>query len=237
MRYLLHLDDYHLDDLLFMQALGRFMAGAKRSVVLVHGGGGGPERVLEARGCFPEKRDGRYVTLTAEEAALVEQGIRLTNRALVTKLTDSLVPAVGLQGGDRGLLRRDSEGRVVAGNVAWLQRMLDAGAVPVVSAVVAGDTGAEPVGAGDAMTALAQAFAPEPIALVVLTRTERAGLGTTPVAEMRADALENHRDELADAAVAAQLATGAWPVLVTTAPAFFAPSGPSGTQIVTGIAD
>ena len=38
--YLVLLDAFHLDDLLFLGSLGRLMAAAPRPVVLVHGDGG-----------------------------------------------------------------------------------------------------------------------------------------------------------------------------------------------------
>lgn len=233
MHYLLYLDDYHLDDLLFTQSLGRLLQGAKRSVVFVHGSGGGAERLLEAQGHFPEKQDGRFVNLTPDEMRLVEQGLRQTNRTLVMKLTDSGVPGVGLHGGDRRLLRRTEDGCVEAGDVSWLRTLVADGAVPVVSALVAGEAGPEPAGAAEALTALARAFAPEDVTVVVLTRTGRPGLDNPPVETLPADDLSTCAAELADAGVAAHVMAADVPLLVTTAPAFFAPSGPSGTRIVT----
>ena len=40
MTYVLYLDDYHLDDLLFVQSLGRLMAGTRPPLVCVHGSEG-----------------------------------------------------------------------------------------------------------------------------------------------------------------------------------------------------
>lgn len=230
MLYLLHLDDHHLDDLLFVQALGRSLHGAKRPVVLVHGSGGQAERLFEAQGFFPDKQDGRFVNLTPEERPLVEQGVRLANRTLVAKLTDSGVSAVGMHGGDRRLLRR-MDGRVVAGDVSWLRSLVSNGAVPVVSALVAGPDAADLAGVDEAISALADAIAPDAAHAVVLTRTERAGLGDPLEAVLAAEELPAHATDLADAAVALRLVAAGMTLLATTIPAFFAPQGPSGTRI------
>ena len=230
MLYLLHLDDYHLDDLLFVQSLGRFMQGTRQRVVLVHGSGGEAERLLEAAGFFPARQEGRFAALTAPERQLVEAGFRQTNRMLVSRLTDSGVSAVGLHGGDRGLLRWE-DGRVKVGNTQWLRTLATGGAVPVVSALIAGDGGAEPVETEAVLAALAGAFSSEPVRVVVLTRTERAGLGRPPAAELAPEALEAHAPDLADARVASCLTALGQALLVTSIPAFFAPTGPSGTSV------
>lgn len=231
MRYLLHLDDYHLDDLLFVQSLGRLMNGARRPLVLVHGSGGGVERLLEAEGFFPDVQDGWFANLSAEWRPLVEQGLRQTNRTLVSKLTDSGVSAVGLHGADRRLVRRIEAGELVVGDVSWMQTLVGSGAVPVVSALVAGVEGSDLADAGAVGGALAQALGS--VMPVVLTRTERAGLGQPPVSEASAADLDASAAELADAPSARALLEACGVLLVTSAPAFFAPQGPSGTRIVT----
>ncbi len=226
MIYLLHLDDYHLDDLLFVQSLGRMLVGNRLPVVLVHGSGGGAEGLLEGQGLFPGKRDGRFVNLTQEEKRLVEQGYRQTNRLLVGKLTDSGVSAVGLHGGDRGLLHRAGEG-VEPGELGWLRALVQNGAAPVVSTLLATADGVEPVVPHQALAALAAGLAPD-AAVVALTRTGQAGLGTPHLA---AEALAEHAAALADSGAATGVAATGTPLLVTTLPAFLAASGPSGTWV------
>ncbi len=232
MTYLLLLDDRHLDDLLFTPALGRTMRASKRRVVLVHGSGGQAERLLEANGFFPERRQDVFPKLTAPERALVEAGVRRANRTVVSTLTDALVPAVGFQGGDRGLLKVDASGKVTGGQTRWLDTLVGQGGVPVVSALVAGPEGGVLVSPGEAARALAEAWEGD-VTAVVLTRTDAPGLGVPPAPSMAPDALDTHRDALADPDAATRLARAGMPLLVTSAAAFFDSPAPSGTAIVT----
>ena len=135
--YLVYLDAYHLDDLLFLPGLARMM-GRQRglSCLLVHGSGEQAERLLEAEGLFPERKEGRVQVRTAAEAALVERAARQVNRQIVGVLTEEGVPAVGVQGIDRGLLRKSDDGRVTTGSINWLKDLTTKRAVPVVSALV-----------------------------------------------------------------------------------------------------
>ena len=101
--YLIYLDLYHLDDLLFLPSLARMMGRQRRpSCLLVHGAGEQAERLLEAEGLFPERKEGLVQVSTAAEAALVERAARQVNRRIVGALTEEGVPAVGVQGIDRG---------------------------------------------------------------------------------------------------------------------------------------
>jgi len=137
--YLIYLDPYHLDDLLFLPSLAQMMGRLqlrRSACLLLHGSGEQAERLLEAEGLFPERKEGLVQVRTAAEAVLVERAARRVNRQIVGALTDEGVPAVGLQGLDRGLLRLSDEGRVITGRIDWLKALAQKQAVPVVSALV-----------------------------------------------------------------------------------------------------
>lgn len=158
--YLLYLDDTDLDDPVFAGSLAQRMrrAASLPSLAFVHGSGGMAERLLEAEGLFPVVQDGVLKAVTPQEIILVERGLRTQNRRLVATLTEESVPAVGIQGGDRGLLRRSASGTVELGNGEWLRRLVAQGAVPVVSALVrdAGTASLRQAALPDVALALAQ---------------------------------------------------------------------------------
>ena len=137
---ILYLDDRHLEDLLLVQRLARVLKQLPAPMVLVHGSGGRAEQLLEAEGYVPERRDGVLVVRSAHERGLVERGIRETNQRLVAGLNELLIPAVGIQGSDRGLLRRTATGALRVGRTAWLVQLLRQGVWPVVSTLVATET-------------------------------------------------------------------------------------------------
>jgi len=137
---ILYLDDRHLEDLLLVQRLARVLKQLPAPMVLVHGSGGRAEQLLEAEGYVPERRDGVLVVRSAHERGLVERGIRETNQRLVAGLNELLIPAVGIQGSDRGLLRRTASGALQVGRTAWLAQLLRQGVWPVVSTLVATET-------------------------------------------------------------------------------------------------
>jgi hypothetical protein len=231
MLYLVHLDAVHLDDLLFTQSLGRLMMGTSHTLILVHGDGGEADRLLEANGLFPAPG----APLSPAERALAEQGVRLQARKLVAALTDAQVPAVGVHGGDRGLLhRRDEEVR--PGRVGWLADLAKRRAVPVVSCLV---EGAQPVASdSDVLGALARGLVSEgeQVEGLVFARSDRHapfemdGGQPRPVvtrAEVAAAA-----PKLADAEAVKALLGAGISVRVTTPPAFFGPQSPGGTRIM-----
>lgn len=175
---LIYLDDYHLDDPLYVQRMGRMLGRLRRRprCLLVHGGGERVERMLEAEGRFPERHNGIIEPHDAAEATLIERAIRQVNHQIAGMLTDEMVHAVGFQGGDRGLLCYEGSGGVQARRVRWLGDLVGRGAVPVVSTLVRS-------GATDALreaplssTALALAQALEDVTLVFLTRTDQPGV-------------------------------------------------------------
>ncbi len=169
---LLYLDDRHLEDLLLVQRLARVLKQLPAPLVLVHGSGGRAEQLLEAEGYVPERQQGVLVARDDRERALIERGIRETNQRLVAGLNELLIPAVGIQGSDRGLLKRSGSGVLQAGQVAWLEQLLRQGVWPVLSTLV--DPGGSPVeaAAAEILIALAQAWPPGIIQILLLCKTQ-----------------------------------------------------------------
>ncbi len=227
MLYLVLLDDRHLADLLFVQALGRLAAGSGLPLVFVHGEGGLVARALEARGHFPG--DPVSDDLRREIAGAGVAAHRARTQALTRRLTDAVVPAVGVQGSDRRLLVRRADGGVEAPGAAWLADLVGRGAVPVVG-LVARDDGpgadageAVPVAAGEALVALGRALAAlGPVEVVVLAG-QPVGAALDDGEAVLAAASD---PEAARAVVAAGV-----PLRVATPPSFFASGGPGGARI------
>ncbi|MEM1125685.1 MAG: acetylglutamate kinase [Bacteroidota bacterium] len=134
--YLFYLDLHHLQDLLFVQQVARAAGGDRPPCLLVHGSGDQAERLLEGHGYFPTRHpDGRWLVETAEERQFIEQAVRATNRQVIQALNDQVVPSVGIQGGDRSLLRVE-EGQVRTGRVGWVEALVSQRVLPVVSTLV-----------------------------------------------------------------------------------------------------
>lgn len=137
--YILHLDRHHLGDSLFLKSIAQQLASAGTkapATMVVHGSGEKIERTLEAQGHFPERDDGLLRVETDEQRRLVERAVREMNQEIVATLTDEVVSTVGIQGVDRGLFKRDENGRLEAANVGWLSALVKQHVVPVVSALV-----------------------------------------------------------------------------------------------------
>ena len=163
------LDDLHLADALFVQTLGRFVAGHDGPLAFVHGDGGLTGRALEARGILP----GDPLPDGVDAARVAAH--RAQTQTLVRRLNDAGVPAVGFQGHERGLLSVDDAGTVIAPRAAWLAGEAGRGAVPVVAATARPASGeAVAVSGGEALAALAGALAPdaEAVLLALLDRPE-----------------------------------------------------------------
>ncbi len=229
MIYLVHLDAVHLDDLLFTQSLGRLMMGTSHRLILVHGDGGQAERLLESAGIFPDPAS----PPSDHERALVDQAIRQTARKIVGLLTDSQVPAVGIHGGDRGLLRVDG-GAIHPGSVGWLADLANQRAVPVVSTLVGGEAGA--ASDADVLVALATGLraAGHEIEAIVFQRVDARvllpGDDGRPLPEVDGSRVPEIGSELPDISAVEALLNAETAVRVTTPPAFLGPSGPGGTR-------
>jgi acetylglutamate kinase len=199
--YLLYLDDYHLEDPVFVQSMARIMQRRDRlpPCLMVHGSGGRAERLVEAEGLFPEAEDGVLQPTSPEEQTLVERGLRQATRQVVGTLVDEVIYAVGFQGADRGLLQRRDDGTLTTGDLGWLETLIDQQAIPVISTMVRDATVPHPVQVPLRKAALALANALDgAVTLVFFTRTGKTGLldGDAPQDLVGAD-------EVPDDAVAA----------------------------------
>ena len=230
MLYLVHLDAVHLDDLLFTQSLGRLMMGTSHRLILVHGDGGQAERMLESAGIFPDAAS----EPSPQEQALTDQAVRQAARKIVGLLTDAQVPAVGVHGGDRGLLRVEG-GSVQAGSVGWLADLANQRAVPVVSTLVGGAIGA--ASDADVLAAIASGLrmAGHEVQAVAFQRTDARvllpGDDGRPKPHAEASCVAEIEADLPDPAAVRALLAAQTAVRVTTPPAFLGPSGPGGTLI------
>ncbi|ARA92950.1 hypothetical protein AWN76_007100 [Rhodothermaceae bacterium RA] len=237
MTYVLYLDAYHLGDPLFLQGLARWVAQAgpqRPSLWLVHGSGERAERLLEAQGLFPERSGGVWAVTRPEERALVERALRETNRTIVATLTDAVVPAVGIHGIDRNLMRRQADGTVVVGRIGWVRDLARQRVVPVLSTLVTDAASGQPgeAAAGAVLRALAEAMRPEAMTAVALLKADTPGIrqeGKT-LAEVPAEALAGG-DWLPDPAPVEALAAAGVPVLLTNRRGLLAPDGPLGTRV------
>ena len=153
------LDAYHLGDPLFLAGFTRDVGRRDQSAphLFVHGGGEAAERALEAQGVPVKREAGVLVVHGQEEALVVERAARERCREITAALNEAGVPAVRFTGADRGLLRRTDAG--VEARADWLLALARQGAVPVVTALVAGEEGGllREVAPGDAAVAIARA--------------------------------------------------------------------------------
>ena len=234
--YLLYLDDYHLNDLLYVPSLAQQMGRMRRArpaCLFVHGSGEQAERLLEAEGLFPEREDGFVQARTPEEAALIEQALRQVNRRVVGALTEEGVHAVGFQGADRGLLRVDEDGTVKTGRVAWLKELVEKRAVPVVSALAQGPEGeaARAVRVPAATVALAHALGAGDLVVVFFTRTNQPGVleGERPLHTLALDALPGAL--LPDVEAVRAVVSAGVPALLTSVRGLFSADEPQGAMI------
>jgi len=236
--YLVYLDRPHLGDDLFLKSLAQHLseAGAEApTCLLVHGSGEKVERTLEAQGQFPDRTNGVLEVENEEQRRLVERAVRETNQEIVATLTDEVVATVGIQGVDRGLLQKASDGTLRAPNVGWVSALLKQHVVPVVSALVeAPDTGAvREVWTAEAVGALAQALGDsfDPVACLLAT-TDRPGVpdDTDTLREEVAvqDLTEAH---VSDFSAARRLLQDEVPLMVTNLQGLFGGAGVEGTQV------
>mgnify|MGYP006426631127 CR=1 FL=1 len=235
--YIVALDRTRLGDALFLQSLAQHiqkaMPGAP-TCLFIHGSGEKLDRTLEAQGIFPERTDeGLLQVDRPEEAQLVERAVREMNQSIVGTLTDEVVPAVGIQGVDRGLLRTE-DGTVTTGGLGWLEALLKQHVLPVVSALVPGGDSpyAREVPLADAVLALANglsdAFTCRP---TVFTTTGHAGLmdATGTPTEATLDAVSP--DAVPAHAVVSRAVAHDYAPLVTSPGGLFGSDEPSGTTL------
>ncbi|NNE46587.1 MAG: hypothetical protein HKN37_07995 [Rhodothermales bacterium] len=166
------IDDYHGGDPLFVQSLARGLAArpmGEAPPILVHGGAERAERLLEAQGIQVEYRDGVPASHDPAARALIERAYREVNKETVAILTEFGVPAVGIQGCDRGLLTRAASGELVVSHVDWLRQIVASGAVSVVSALVSGPD-VDPVPVGEALTSVIRGFSASNVQATIFPR-------------------------------------------------------------------
>lgn len=176
--HILWIDDYNLGDPLFLQSLGRSLAAvpdAERHAIIIHGAAEKTERMLEARGIEVRREDGVLVPRDPSHLDLIEQSFRDVNKHVTAIMTEFIVPAVGIQGSDRGLFRIGENGRISAGRTDWITSLTASGAVPVVSALA---FAARPVEilVDTAVETLATCLAPHDVTVVLFTRDGAPGL-------------------------------------------------------------
>jgi|RhiMethySRZTD1v2_1073278.scaffolds.fasta_scaffold27616_7 acetylglutamate kinase len=150
-------------------------------IVLVHGGGPQATGLAERLGVPTTMIEGRRVTSpeTLEVAVMALNGT--VNTALLSACRAAGLPAIGLSGIDAGLVRASLRpplpidfgevGDVVSVDGSVIERLLDAGFLPVISPLAAADDGRIlNVNADTVASALAAALSAEK--LVFLTDTE-----------------------------------------------------------------
>ena len=172
---LVYLDAYHLGDPLFLRGFAGDVKAHVGPLILVHGSGEEAERALEARGLLTEEEKNGPAA-----QQLIERAIRDLNRRIVHELNDAGVPAVGVFGVDRGLLRRSGRRDVEAGTVDWLVALARQGGIPVVGGLV-GTSADEFTEADPAQVLVALALAVEAATgvvatVVAFTTNRKAGL-------------------------------------------------------------
>ena len=132
---ILHVDKRSISDLLFIQRLGRYLAsviGPQRRIIVVHDGFDVAENAIESRGYdMHSLTRGQW----EEVSAAVFAAIQSLNRSVVGKLTEEGIPAVGMQGSDRGLIQMTDVG-LSCQRPDMLVDMVKIGSVPVVGPIV-----------------------------------------------------------------------------------------------------
>lgn len=118
-------------------------------LVIVHGGGAALSRTLKQLGCETTFVNGLRVTdaQTRDVAVMVLAG--QLNKQLVAAIGGAGQPALGICGGDLGMFRaakkRQPElgyvGEICSVDAQWIERLWDAGVVPVVSSLALGIDG------------------------------------------------------------------------------------------------
>jgi acetylglutamate kinase len=158
---IVYLDAYNQADPIFRRSLARAIGVVikTRCCVVVHGGGEGVERRLEAEGSEPVIQGDLVIGASAREEEIIHVANVEANHRLAGDLTEELVPVVGLQGSDRGILRLEGA-NLAARSATWLTQLLDRGVAVVVSALATdGEGGRRSVSPAGAASSLARALA------------------------------------------------------------------------------
>ncbi len=203
--HILWIDDYNLGDPLFLQSLARSLAAVpdvQRHALIIHGAAERTERLLEGKGITIRRENGVLVPGAPLHLDLIEQSFRDVNKHITAIMTEFAVPAVGIQGSDRGLFRVAQDGGTKTGRTDWITSLTASGAVPVISAMAFAARPVE-IAAETAVTLLAAALAPHAPTLVVFTRGDTPGLvvdgnhvASAPIGDLAEAEYEGDQDAL-----------------------------------------
>lgn len=128
-----------------LEAVLQAFAGISGRKLLVHGGGSLASRIETTMGLIPEMVEGRRVTSKASLDVVTMVYAGLINKNMVAGLQANGVNALGLSGADGNIIRTKKRspkpidfgyvGDVDKVNAGLLDRLLDLGLVPVISAI------------------------------------------------------------------------------------------------------
>ena len=142
-----------MEDTVSLQRLARVVSSltcAGHRVLVVHGGGSSLTATLRAMGRESRFVEGLRVTDAPTRDAAVMVFAGLVNKKLVAVLGAAGVPALGMCGGDLGIVRAAPKtspeglgfvGDVVAVDAQWIVRLWSAGVVPAVASIALGTDG------------------------------------------------------------------------------------------------
>ena len=141
-----------LDDKTLVQTFARTIPNLTREghqVVIVHGGGAALTRTMKRLGCESTFVNGLRVTdsETRDVAIMVLAG--QLNKQLVAAIGEAGQPALGICGGDLRMVLAAKKkqpdlgyvGEITAVDTQWIERLWNAGVVPVISSVALGFDG------------------------------------------------------------------------------------------------
>ena len=141
-----------LDDKSLVEKFARAISAlcqAGHKVVVVHGGGAALTRTLKQLGCESSFVDGLRVTdeQTRDAALMVLAG--QLNKELVAAIGNAGQPAIGICGGDLRMVRATRKkqpelgyvGEICAVDAQWIERLWNAGIVPVIASLALGFDG------------------------------------------------------------------------------------------------
>lgn len=235
MLYLLYLDRYHMGEEIFLKNLARTLAGKHGTAppaMIVHGSGEAAERVLEGEGLFPERRGGVLQVTSPREVELVDRAVRQFNKKLVDLLTDEIVPAVGIQGINRNVLRLTEDGTLVIGNVGWIEQLIEQKTVPVISAVAYDVEGQiREVNAAKAATGISQSLPSLDVTVVFFTKNNRPGIAADDGIQEEVTVSQLPAEVLPEPDAVREVARSGLPVLVTDVRGLVEEEGPVGTAV------
>lgn len=141
--FVIYLDSYVAGDPIAVQQIARALVSWHSnglSAVVVHDPRESIARLFEGWG--RELEAGWNVECSSiDERLAVERLVREENSRLVATATEAGLPAVGLQGSDRGVLKVTNSGQVEISNDEWVFDLARRGGVPFVSPLLTSSAG------------------------------------------------------------------------------------------------